>query len=61
LSSTSQDSSNSAGTWKVEFVSPAGAILTLTEKAQQRRVNLRMVGNNLLLDGRAVSLGAGGC
>lgn len=61
FSALSKDGSSSEGTWKLEFVNQNGAILALTENAQQRRVNVRLAGNNLLLDGRAVNVNAGGC
>lgn len=60
VSSVSEDGAE--GTWALEFAGSSGAILALTDSSGlQRRVNVRMAGGRVLLDGRAVSLSPGGC
>lgn len=61
FSTFSNDSSQSEGTWRLEFANQNGAIIALTENGLQRRMNVRLNGNTLLLDGRPMGISASGC
>jgi hypothetical protein len=61
FSTFSNDSSQSEGIRKLEFANQNGAIIALTENGLQRRMNVRLSGSSLLLDGKIMSVGASGC
>jgi hypothetical protein len=59
-SSVSQDESN--GRWTLEYATQNGAILTLTdESGLQRRLNLRIAGEFVVIDGQGWHISNAGC